>query len=91
MGAKYTPTKIDNTPGPGAYVQKGAIQAQNKSMNKSGFGNTQRVNHGHSVSEVGPGGYDPKAEAVKYKSPSFGFAKGKSRQNDLDKTAPGPG
>jgi hypothetical protein len=44
-----------------------------------GFGNTQRVPHGHSQSVIGPGNYENDDAAIRYKSPAFDMGKAKGR------------
>ena len=91
MGSKYTPVKTEQTPGPGSYVAKGAIDSKKKNLGTSGFGSASRKAHDRNASEIGPGGYDAKVDNVKYKSPSFGFGQAKGRNNEFDRTAPAPG
>jgi len=92
MGGKHTPVKTVETPGPGSYVQKGAIENMKSQHSKTGFSSSKRQNnHQHASSEIGPGGYDANTENVKYKSPSYGFGKVQGRNDNLDRTAPGPG
>ena len=81
MGGKRAEQRASNVPGPGYYDadhNQSLLSSQGKSHAITPFGSSTKRDRlkNQSLLSPGPGAYSPKAEAVRYKNPTFGMGKG---------------
>lgn len=72
MGAKLSPSKVMEVPGPGAYT---ATMSHKESVKNGKFGNDKRGDMAKAGADKlpGPGEHAPDYRALKTASPRFGF------------------